>query len=124
MTALATEVRALLRDFCASGWSELYVRSGGWELFFGRGRTSPMLAAAPSVAAAIEASPAETVHAVHLGLFAPVASEGAAVRAGDLVATLGVLDRLTEMRSSRAGRVRFAHPAGLVEFGDPCFEIA
>lgn len=123
MSELATNVRALLRDFSASGWAELYVRSGGWELFFGRGRTSPMLAAA-APAVPVEAAPAETVRAMHLGLFAPVACEGAAVQAGDLVATIGVLDRLTEMRSKRTGRVRFAHAAGLVEFGEPCFDIA
>lgn len=127
MSEMSTDVRALLRDFCASKGSEFYFRANDWEVFFARGggTTNPMRAGPETASAiAVPVVPVETVCAQHLGLLEPVAAEGAQVEAGSVVARLRVLDRFTDLVASRPGTVHFVKSGPLVEFGEACLEIA
>ena len=117
MSALISDVRALLREFKSSPWRELHCKTDQWSIFFARegAGANPMRAAGRGAVS----SELRTILAEHLGLFEPCVVDGAEILEGQPIGTLHVLDRKTEVLSPAAGRfVIRQNDDPFVEFGD------
>lgn len=140
-TQAINDARALLDTLLASGWQELHVVSGDTEIFLARqgGGANPMrVAPAPvSVQAPVptQAAPgavaiapaAETVvTAPHVATLVDALAPGEAVKAGQTIATLRVLDETETVEAPVAGTiVRVEAAAGdLLDYGAPLLCIA
>jgi acetyl-CoA carboxylase biotin carboxyl carrier protein len=124
MTDPLTEMRALLMQFEKSGLKDMYVRSNDWTVFMAQ----PGGAANPMQAAQVLAGPDNLAvsRAPHLGLFEPFCAVGDYVSAGQVIASVDVLGRKTEITSVGAGRVAAVNfvAKDLVEFGEVVAEIS
>lgn len=124
------EARALLLQFTLSDLKAAHVATDRIEFFASRdpeySARSRVAGVSRAAAAGTAAEPKETASAPHLGTLGEIAELGATVDEGDVVATLTVLDRTTEIRSQSAGVVAHHHAeaGSLVEFGQRILTIA
>jgi biotin carboxyl carrier protein len=126
-----TDARALLEALLISGWQDVHVVSGGTEIFIARpgGRDNPLRRQVVAVGSTTEPVAGETeilVAAQHVATLVDVLAVGAAVRAGEKVATIRVLDVEEDLLAPVAGRIAEApvQPGALVEFGMTILRIA
>lgn len=125
--------RALLRLFAQSGYGELHVRSGDFEMFVARsgGRRNPLHAVASLAQppATVQSTPAQAtafrVTAPHIASLISILPVGSAVAAGDAVARLALLDEQIDIVADRAGMVDavLAQPGALVEYATPLLSL-
>lgn len=131
------DARALLNALLASDWREVHVRSGEAEVFIARdgGSLNPMRAIAPtpltSVAAHSVAEPlsrgADTpVTAPHVASLVDVLPVGTVVCAGQVVATLRVLEDRQSVEAPVSGTIVSvsAAPGVLLDYKAPIVSIA
>lgn len=126
--ATINDARALLREFARSQWQELYLVNDGLEIFIARqgGGANPMTtAAAPAPAPRPEAVNKVQLSTPHVATLLTCAAEGAALKAGDVAATLELLDETVDVLAPVAGRVSLVSAASgsLLEFGAPILVI-
>lgn len=120
------DVRALLRDFGKSDWRELALDGKDWALFMAKpGAGLNPFTSAVTASHGSDAVIAETVSAPHLGILALQCGEGQWVKEGEPLGTLHVLDRVTPLMSTGAGRVSLHFKDGdLIEYGNTVLSIA
>ena len=124
-----TDARALLDTLLTSGWQDMHVVSGDTEIFVAQagGRPNPMRVAPVSELAMQPVSAQETaVAAPHVATLVDMLAVGTAVKAGQTVATIRVLDDEEVLTAPIDGRIATAHvqAGSLVEFGAPILSIA
>lgn len=118
-----SDARALLDTLVSSDWKQIHIRSGETEVFIGRdgGGANPMRAGAVPAVTPVS-PPSETqatvVTAPHVATLVETLPVGAAVVAGQVVATLRVLDDLQTIASPMAGRISSveASPGDLLDY--------
>lgn len=134
MTDIITDTRALLRLFRQSGYADIHLRSGDYELFVARpgGGANPLHApvaveAAPVPSAVpVEAAKAEQlVAAPHIASFVSALAVGSAVAAGDSVARIELLGEPIDLCADQAGLVTevLAEPGALIEYAAPLVRL-
>ncbi|HUD90975.1 hypothetical protein [Sphingobium sp.] len=135
MTDIVTDTRALLRLFRQSGYADIHLRSGDYELFVARpgGGANPLhaqvvaeAAAAPSAAAPMETEKVEQlVSAPHIASFVSALSVGSTVVAGDAVARIELLGEPIDLCADQPALVTevLAEPGALVEYGAPLVRL-
>lgn len=135
MTDIITDTRALLRLFRQSGYADIHLRSGDYELFVATpgGGVNPLhapvsadVAPAPSVAAPVDAARVEQlVSAPHIASFVSALSVGSAVAAGDAVARIELLGEPIDLRAGQPGLVTevLAEPGALIEYAAPLVRL-
>lgn len=135
MTDIITDTRALLRLFRQSGYADIHLRSGDYELFVARpnGGANPLHAPvaaevvhAPPAADPAEAAKAEQlVSAPHIASFVSALPVGSAVAAGDMIARIELLGEPIDLCADRAGLVTdvLAEPGALIEYAAPLVRL-
>lgn len=126
MKPTVIDVRALLRDFGKSDWRELALDGKGWALFMAKpGARSNPFTSTVTASHGSDAVTAQTVSAPHLGILALQCGEGQWVKEGEALGALHVLDRVTPLMSTGAGRVSLHFKDGdLIEYGNAVLSIA
>ncbi|MFW2830419.1 hypothetical protein [Sphingomonas sp. ID0503] len=118
------DARALLAEFVAHDWQELYVSSEDTEIFVARdgGGRNPMRAAPLPASVELPASVAPgtqvSLQAPHVGTVQELAAVGTSVAKGDRVAGLRVLDSVEDLEAPATGRIIRVDvsPGDLVEY--------
>lgn len=133
MTDIITDTRALLRLFRQSGYADIHLRSGDYELFVATlgGGANPLHAsvaveAAPLPAILVEAAKAEQlVSAPHIASFVSALAVGSAVAAGDAVARIELLGEPIDLCADQPGLVTevLAEPGALIEYAAPLVRL-
>lgn len=135
MTDIITDTRALLRLFRQSGYADIHLRTGDYELFVATsgGGTNPLRAsiavdAAPvrPATTSMEAVKAEQlVSAPHIASFVSALSVGSAVAAGDAVARIELLGEPIDLCADQPGLVTevLAEPGALIEYAAPLVRL-
>lgn len=134
MTDIVNDTRALLRLFSKSGYGDLHLRSGDYELFVAKpnGGVNPLHApiaeapstgqpAAPNQATGVE----QIVTAPHIASFVSALDVGSAVSAGDPVARIELLGEPIDLHAEQAGMVMdvLARPGALIEYATPLLRL-
>lgn len=126
MSETIDDVRAILRDFRASPWRDLFVKSNDWQLFLAKpgGGPNPLQAVAcmPDDEEAIAAGVCAT--APHAGVFVPQVQAQQTVSQGDLLGSVRVLDRETPILADAPGVIQWLRAEGtFVEFANELVRI-
>lgn len=126
------QTRALLRQFDASDWNEIFIDTSNWSVFLAKAGaganpmrkqmlTPIMDGPASPEPVAIEALP---MVAEHLGIFSSDLEVGQTVQQGDTVGAITVLDRITLVAAETSGIIDSLCDTGeLVEYGQAVFSI-
>lgn len=125
------DARVLLDTLLASGWCEIHVVSGNTEIFLARNgaRANPMrsvpLPAQAALDAALTPGPKTSVTAPHVATLVHALPVGTAVAAGQIIATLRVLDEQEDVEAPVSGTiVRLDAVVGdLIDYGAPLLAI-
>lgn len=135
MTDIITDTRALLRLFRQSGYADIHLRSGDYELFVATpgGGANPLhapvaveAAPVPLSAVPVEAAKAEQlVSAPHIASFVSALAVGSAVAAGDAVARIELLGEPIDLCADQPGLVTevLAEPGALIEYAAPLVRL-
>lgn len=135
MTDIITDTRALLRLFRQSGYADIHLRSGDYELFVATpgGGANPLHAPvamevtpATSSAVTVDAAKAEQlVSAPHIASFVSALAVGSAVAAGDTVARIELLGEPIDLYADQPGLVTevLAEPGALIEYAAPLVRL-
>ncbi|WP_311268182.1 hypothetical protein [Sphingobium sp. WCS2017Hpa-17] len=135
MTDIITDTRVLLRLFRQSGYADIHLRSGDYELFVATpgGGANPLHApvaveAAPAPLSAIPVAAAKVeqlVSAPHIASFVSALSVGSAVAAGDAVARIELLGEPIDLCVDQPGLVTeiLAEPGALIEYAAPLVRL-
>lgn len=135
MTDIITDTRALLRLFRQSGYADIHLRSGDYELFVATpgGGANPLhapvvveAAPVPLSALPVEAAKAEQlVSAPHIASFLSALAVGSAVTAGDAVARIELLGEPIDLCADQPGLVTevLAEPGALIEYAAPLVRL-
>ncbi|SER84935.1 biotin/lipoyl-containing protein [Sphingobium sp. YR768] len=135
MTDIITDTRALLRLFRQSGYADIHLRSGDYELFVARpgGGANPLHApvaveAPPAPPAVVPVETAKVEHLVaapHIASFVSALAVGSAVAAGDSVARIELLGEPIDLCADQAGLVTevLAEPGALIEYAAPLVRL-
>lgn len=121
--------RALLRLFTKSGYGELHVRLGDFQMFVARadGARNPLRAGgAPAAEPSAPASAvSHVVTAPHIASLVSTLPVGSAIAAGDMVARIALLDEEIDIAAEQAGMVDavLAQPGTLVEYATPILSL-
>lgn len=130
--SIVTDTRALLRLFRQSGYADLHLRLGDYELFVARpgGGADPLRVATAAPQSSAEAAPApaaaeQLLVAPHIASFVSALPIGSAVAAGDAVARIELLGEPIDLLAAQAGLVTevFAEPGALVEYDVPLVRL-
>lgn len=134
MSAIITDTRALLRLFRQSGYGDVHLRLGDYELFVAKpeGGANPLRAPmAPARAPAQPAVPVQAaaaehlVSAPHIASFVSALAIGSAVAAGDAVARIELLGEPIDLYAEGPAMVIevLALPGALVEYDAPLVRL-
>jgi acetyl-CoA carboxylase biotin carboxyl carrier protein len=135
MTDIITDTRALLRLFRQSGYADIHLRSGDYELFVAtpNGGANPLHApvavearpALPMPVPAEAAKAEQLVSAPHIASFVSALAVGSAVAAGDAVARIEVLGEPIDLCADQPGLVTevLAEPSALIEYAAPLVRL-
>jgi biotin carboxyl carrier protein len=120
--------RALLRLFTKSGYGELHVRLGDFQMFVARadGARNPLRAGAPAAEpSALASAVSHVVTAPHIASLVSTLPVGSAIAAGDMVARIALLDEEIDIAAEQAGMVDavLAQPGTLVEYATPILSL-
>lgn len=123
------DARALLAALIAGDKRDIYVRSGGTEIFIARqdGRSNPMRAQTPNPTRQQgEQTLVADILAPHVSNLIDVLAVGSVVASGDWVATIGVLDDEHHVFASTAGEVAkiFSEKGTFLEYGSRILSIS
>jgi biotin carboxyl carrier protein len=134
MSAIITDTRALLRLFRQSGYGDVHLRLGDYELFVAKpeGGANPLRAAAPEAIAPPQpaaptpsATTEQLVSAPHIASFVSALAVGSNVAAGDAVARIELLGEPIDLCAEGPGMVIevLAQPGALIEYAAPLVRL-
>lgn len=127
MSDTITDARALLRLFAQSGYGEIHVRSGDFDLFIARtaGRTNPLRAATTVPAPEARLRTTHVIKAPHIASLISTLPIGSTVAVGEVVARIALLDEQIDIEADQPGMIdaTLAEPGALIEYGAPILSL-